>query len=447
MKKRSGRDVTTGDISKHLIRLTLPTIGGFIAIAAFNLTDTFFVARLGTEALAAMGFTFPVVMVTGAMATGLSMGAGSVLARAIGAGDRRLMRHTATYGILLALVVVAIVSLGGLLSMDLLFRAMGAEGESLRLVKEYMFIWYLGCLAIVMPPVGDASLRATGDMVRPFIVMSVCAVVNVILDPLLIFGIGIFPEMGIRGASLATVIARLCGMCFTLFFNYKADLLELTRPVLKNILESWKRILHVGVPSVLTQLLPPLTRGVLTTLGAAAAGTAGVAALAAGNRIESIPMIISRAMNLALLTVIGQNWGSAKWDRVNEVRIVMIKLALRYALTVYVILWPAAPYIGKIFTVDPVVLQHTISYLRILFVGYFGMMLFSWTAIGLNAVGKPFWSFVLNLGGILVFMIPGAFIGRWVGGFNGMIGGLAAGQLLAGAAAYFIGKKQLWHVE
>ena len=437
-----GKDVTSGSITGHLVRLTLPTIGGFIAITAFNLTDTFFVAKLGTEALAAMGFTFPIVMITGAMATGLSMGAGSVLARAMGEGDNQSKKQTATYGILLAMVVVAIVGLGGLLTIDPLFRFLGARGETLALVKEYMFIWYLGCMAVLMPPVGDASLRATGDMVRPFIVMSVCAVANIILDPLFIFGIGFFPEMGIRGASLATVIARTCGMFFTLFFNYRANLLDLSFPKWINIVSTWKKILHVGVPSILTQLLPPAIRGVLTALAAISAGTAGVAALAVGSRIESFPMIVAWAINLAILTVIGQNWGSKKWDRVEKTRKATVKMAFIYGLIVYIIFWPTASIITGIFTKDSQVVSNTILYLRIIFAGYTGMMMFTWTAIGLNAIGKPFWSFVLNISCSLLFMIPGALIGHVTAGFTGMITGLMIGQLLSGLAAYIVGRIQ-----
>ncbi len=436
------KDVTSGSISKHLIRLTIPTIGGFIAITAFNLTDTFFVARLGTEALAAMGFTFPIVMITGALASGLSMGAGSVLARAMGEGNDKIKKHTATYGILLALVVVAIVGISGIFSMDLLFKALGAEGQTLILVKEYMLIWYLGCMAVVMPPVGDACLRATGDMIRPFIVMSVCAVLNVLLDPLLIFGIGIFPEMGIRGASLATVISRICGMFFTLYFNYKAGHLDLSRPKISNIWAAWKNILYVGVPSVLTQLLPPAIRGVLTSLAAISAGTVGVAALAVGSRIESFPMIIALSVNSAILTVVGQNWGSQKWDRVEQTRKSTVKMALLYGLSVFIIFWPLAGWAGRVFTKDPQVLKLTILYLRIIFAGYTGMVLFSWTAIGLNAIGKPKWSLILNISCSLLFMIPGALAGHFTGGFQGMITGLMIGQLLSGITAYIIGRFQ-----
>ncbi|MBI9098770.1 MAG: hypothetical protein JEY91_09845 [Spirochaetaceae bacterium] len=248
--------------------------------------------------------------------------------------------------------------------------------------------------------------------------------------------------MGIKGASLATVIARTCGMFFTLFFNYKSGLLDLSRPKLVNVLSTWKKILHVGVPSVLTQLLPPAIRGVLTGLAALSAGTVGVAALAVGSRIESFPMIVAWAVNLAVLTVIGQNWGSEKWGRVEKTRKAIVKMAFIYGIAVFIIFWPIASIAGKIFTDDRDVLNYTVLYLRIIFAGYPGMMLFSWTAIGLNAIGKPLWSFILNLSCSLFLLIPGALLGHINGGFTGLISGLMIGQILSGITAYVIGRLQ-----
>ena len=211
-------DVTSGSLERHLVRLTVPTIGGMFAITVFNLTDTFFVSRLGTEPLAAMGFTFPVIMFIGSVSMGMALGAGSVLARAMGKGDHHLMNRIATDGILLSILTVLIVSTLGLLTMEPLFRFLGATEHTLPLVKDYMSIWYIGVVAFIMPPVGDSSMRALGDMKRPLIVMMVCAVFNVILDPILIFGLLGFPAMGIAGAALATILSRFAGMVTTLSF-------------------------------------------------------------------------------------------------------------------------------------------------------------------------------------------------------------------------------------
>ena len=135
------QDLLTGSISKHLFRLALPSIGGMFSFVIFNLTDTYFVSQLGTNALAAMGFTFPIVLIVGAVSTGISMGAASLLSRAKGAGDHHKMERIATDGILLSLIFVVLVSIIGLFTMDQVFSLLGADPDVLPLVKQYMTIW------------------------------------------------------------------------------------------------------------------------------------------------------------------------------------------------------------------------------------------------------------------------------------------------------------------
>lgn len=133
--KKNVQFLTEG-IGKQLLKLTLPSIGGMLAITIFNLTDTYFVSKMGTEPLAAMGFTFPIVMMVGAISTGISIGAGSVLARAMGSGNHHLMNRIVTDGILLSILSVFFISILGILTMDPLFKLLGAEGSTLIYVKE-----------------------------------------------------------------------------------------------------------------------------------------------------------------------------------------------------------------------------------------------------------------------------------------------------------------------
>jgi len=442
MKKKSS--LLEGAIPGQLFSLTWPGLGGSLAIILFNITDTFFVSRLGTDSLAAMGFTFPIVMIIGSASMGISLGAGSVLSRAMGRGDHYLMKRTATDGILLSVLMVGIISLAGILSLDPLFRLLGASGEVLRQVKEYMLIWYLGSIAVAMPAVGDSCLRATGDMIRPLIVMTICAVMNFILDPILIFGLFGLPAMGIRGAALATVISRCFGMVATLsFVHFHAGLLELTRPAFHEIRESWVRILHVGLPSAVTQLLPPLTRGLVTKMAAAAGGAASVAALAAGSRIESIGNIIIMAYSMALVPMIGQNWGGERWNRIRIIRKLTLKLALLYGIIVAAGAFLLAKPAAMIFTRDTQVLSHTVFYLRVMALSVGSLCFSTWTAQSLNAAGKPRYSARLNFIGSLVFIIPLSFLGSRLYGFAGLVAGFSAGQGLTSLWAYREGRMNL----
>ena len=436
--------LTTGSVRRHLFNLTLPTIWGMFAIVAFNLTDTFFVAKLGTNALAAMGFTFPVVLVVGSIAMGLSMGAGSVLSRAIGNGDEHLMRRTATDGIFLAVVTVVIIAAAGLLTIEPLFRLMGASEQVLPLVRDYMFIWYIGIIAVVMPPVGDGCLRATGDMMRPMIVMAVCALVNVVLDPIMIYGMFGFPRMEIRGAALATIIARICGMCANLYFvHYHAKLLDFKPESFGEVLQSWKRILHVGIPSAITQLTIPLSRGIVTALAASAGGAPAVAALAAGTRVESFFLIIPMAVGTAIIPLAGQNWGAKEFGRVDEARKYLNLTAVGYGVVSFLLVLFIGRLLSMLFSEEPEVVRLTQWYLWVIIFGHAGLHVNSFNALAINAVGMPKWAMGLNITANLFLIVPMAYLGKIVNGYMGMLVGICVSQFLAGGLSMFVGKKLL----
>ena len=177
-------------------------------MSAFNAVDTYFVGRLGAVPLAAMSYTFPVIMILGSISHGLGVGISSVVSRAIGSGDHHRVQRLTTDGLILAFMVVVVASLCGIMTIRPLFSLLGAREQTLKLIYQYMFIWYLGIPFVIVPMAGNNAIRATGDALTPSIVMIVAVVVNLGLDPILIFGLGPFPAMGISGAALATVLAR-----------------------------------------------------------------------------------------------------------------------------------------------------------------------------------------------------------------------------------------------
>jgi putative MATE family efflux protein len=429
-------DLLEGSIPRHMFRLALPNVGGMLAIILFNITDTFFVSRLGDDALAAMGFTFPVVMLIGAISTGISTGAGSLLARAMGSGDRRAMRRIASDGILLSVAVVAVISAIGLASMRPLFSALGADGEVLPLVTSYMGIWYAGVIFNILPPVSDGAMRAMGEMRRPLYVMLTVALMNFILDPILIFGWFGFPAMGIAGAAVATLISRAAGAAVSLgFVHFKYRLLDYRYSSASELFKSWRSILYIGVPGAMIRLLPQLIRTLLTRLAAGTGGTAAVAALAAGSRIESFAMIVSMAVGVSLVPVMGQNWGAGRRDRVQETRRLVIRLAVFFGATLTLAAAVAARPLGRIFTDSPEVLRFVSRYLVIIMAGSAGLNMYNWISEGLNAVGQPRAALRINIFGTLGILVPFILLGARLGDFTGMVAGLAAGQLLVGFGA------------
>ncbi len=181
---------------------------GMLGLIIFNLVDTYFVSLLGTTELVAISFTFPVVLVVNSIALGIGQGTASVVSRAAGAKDKTKLVRYATESLTLGVMVVLCFVLIGLLTIEPLFTALGADAQVMPYIKSYMEVWYLGMVFVVIPMVGNNSIRALGDTKSPSLVMVVAAVANSILDPMFIFGMGPIPAMGVRGAAIATVLSR-----------------------------------------------------------------------------------------------------------------------------------------------------------------------------------------------------------------------------------------------
>ncbi|MDX1908837.1 MAG: MATE family efflux transporter [Bacteroidia bacterium] len=200
---QSAKSLTTGPITPILVSMTLPMILGLFSMNAFNLIDAYFVGKLGSTELAALGFAMPVTLVLGAIGMGLSIGASAVISRALGEQDDEKVRRLTTDSLTLALAFAGGFVVLGLLTMDGLFRAMGAQGEVLELVKSYMIIWYVGVLFLIVPFVGNSATRASGDTKTPALIMTGMVILNILLEPVLIFGWAMVPALGLRGAAYA----------------------------------------------------------------------------------------------------------------------------------------------------------------------------------------------------------------------------------------------------
>ncbi|NEO81811.1 MATE family efflux transporter, partial [Moorena sp. SIO4G3] len=359
------QNLIEGKVSSQLTRLTIPMIWGVFAVIAFNLIDTYFVGQLGTKPLAAMSFTFPVVMTLGSLAMGLGVGASSVIARAIGEGDLQKVRRLTTDSLTLSLLVVALFTLLGLATIDPLFTALGAEADVLPLIRSYMQIWYWGMICLVIPMVGNSAIRASGNTAIPSVIMTVAAFVNIALDPVLILGLGGFPRLELAGAAIATVISRATTLVVALWFlNNRLQMLCFNLPKLRVILESWKKILYVGLPAAGTTMVFPISIGVITGL-LAGYGTIAVAGFGIASRIESFSQIVLMALSASIGPFVGQNWGAKKYLRVHQALGLSFLFCLFWGVLVTVILAATAPWLASLFNSNPEVIKITATYLLI----------------------------------------------------------------------------------
>jgi putative MATE family efflux protein len=290
--------LTAGPVRQHLMQLTGPMVLGILAMMAFNIVDTWFVAQLGELELAAMSFTFPVIMTLISLGIGLMAGTSSVLARSIGAGDWERVRRLTTDATLLALLLSVLCTIVGLLTLKPLFRLLGATEEVLPLIEDYMVIWYGGFVVVLVPMVGLGAVRATGDSKLQARVMGAAALFNVVLDPLLIFGLAGFPRLELEGAAWATIISR----ALTLLVGYWALQFKkgmLTYSVVRGsvVWDSWKRVLQVGLPAAGTNIIVPIGAGVVTAM-IARYGPIAVAGFGAATRIEQLTLVVFYALSV-----------------------------------------------------------------------------------------------------------------------------------------------------
>ncbi|KST62721.1 MATE family efflux transporter [Mastigocoleus testarum] len=437
MKQR----LTEGNVGRQLIGLTLPMVWGVFAIIAFNLVDTYFVGQLGTKELAAMSFTFPVVMTLGSLALGLGVGASSVIARAIGEGDHSRVQRFTTNSLTLGLVVVAIFVSLGLFTIDPLFTALGADAEVLPLIREYMRIWYFGMIFLVIPMIGNSAIRASGNTGTPSIIMTLASVVNIVLDPILILGLAGFPRLELQGAALATVIARAVTLVASLFFlHFKERMISLKVPSLQETLWCWKDILYVGLPAACTNAINPISIGVITSF-LATFGATSVAAFGVASRIESFVLIALSALSASIGPFVGQNWGAKKYIRVRLSLRLSFIFCMIWGGLMTLILVPLAPWLSSLFNKNPEVVEIATRYLWIVPISYgtAGIILVASSAF--NALGKPIPSIVMTVMRTFILYIPIAYFGGKIYGVNGIFAAATISNLAVGIGAYIWNQK------
>ncbi len=434
MDKKIKANLTEGNITKLLVRLTIPMMAGMISMIIFNLVDTFYIGQLGKNELAAMSFTFPVVMIVQSIALGLGMGTSSVVSRAIGQGDSSRVKRLSTDALLLAGLVVAVAAVTGELTIAPLFTLLGADHSTLILIKEYMRIWYIGVIFVVFPMVGNNIIRATGDMKTPALIMTFAAVANMILDPLLIFGIGPFPAMGLAGGALATVIGRASTLLFSFIILIKRDLISFNRRQAGELFRSWRQILFIGIPASLTNILTPLTMGVITRM-ISTFGTAAIAGFGVATRLEMIVLMIVNSLAAVMVPFTGQNRGTGNFTRISEAVRKGYKFSMLWGTAAFIVFYFSGGFLAGLFNKDPVVINTVISYLHIIALtyGFQGVLLLS--ASVLNALGKPIQAIALSVFRLAGLYIPLAVIGSGIWGLQGIFAGGAAANLVTGILA------------
>jgi len=415
----------------------IPMTLGLVSIFLINLVDTFYISLIGGKELIAISFTFPVTFTIMSFSFGIGIGASAVISRAIGEGNFDKVKRLTTDSLSLVTLIIFFIAGLSFFFLDFIFYSIGATNNHLILIKEYMVPWLLGVVFVVIPIVGNNAIRATGDAKTPGIIMVIMAVVNALLDPILIFGLGPFPELGIKGAAISTVISYFIIMIVGFWIlGVREKMLTKTIPKFNEILSSWKELLQIGIPAMLTQLLIPISFAILTRI-AANLGNATVAAFGVGSRIESIAMIGLIALSAVIIPFLGQNFGAKNFDRIKEANRFSLIFALVWGTISWVFLGLLSEIIAWAFSKDMVVQELIKDFLWIVPFSFAFQGISQFISASCNALGRPFHSTTLNIIRLFVFLIPSAYTGANIWGSTGFFLGIAIGNLFTGLISWF----------
>lgn len=432
---KAGADLAAGSVSRHLLKLTIPMFLGISSMIVAAMIDTIYVGWIGTLELAAVSFTFPVVMALSTLPMGIGIGAASIIARVVGAGDETHVRRLASDSLMLVVVIVLGATALGYIFVESLFRTLGASEDILPLSVAYMRIWFIGLPAFALPMVAISIMRAVGNARLPGIIMAVGAGMQVCLAPVLIFGIpGWWEGFGFEGAALGFVISRIVTFGYTVYVLRQMHLLSFEHRSWRALLASWREILRIGLPAMMSNLIGPVSMGVIVAM-LADYGHIVVAGFGVASRIEALAIMILMALAASTGPFVGQNWGAGKFDRIYRAQTLGYRFSHLWALVAFVVLAGAGRWIIGWINDDPGVIEATYAYLLLVPItyGFLGIGMVAGSTF--IALGKPLPTLILSISRMIIVYIPLALLLEIWFGYRGIFAAAAVCNVIMGWSA------------
>lgn len=347
MEKNENVEMITGDPKKAINKLSIPIIASMFLIFANNIIDSIWVAGLGAEPLAALGYVTPLFMIMVGFGNGLGAGGNSLISRYIGAEDKHSANNAAIHNLILSFIVSIIITVLFLTFLKPLLVLMGASSV-LDYAMEYAFIIFAWTFGLLVPPIVGGAFRAEGDIKRATVPIALAAIINMILDPIFIYVL----NMGIAGAAWATAIGPFISLLLMFYWIFikKDTYLSYSRKDFHNNFKMYKDILVVGIPASLEQLVLSVLTIFVNYMLTIVSGPTSVAVYTAGWRIVNIGMLPAIGIGTAAISVAGVAYGARKYENLRVTARYAVKVALIASIIVCIILYVFANQIALIFS-------------------------------------------------------------------------------------------------
>lgn len=418
MSKTIGRDLTEGSIVKHLIAFSSPLLLGNVFQALYNTVDSIWVGQfLGPEALGAVSVSFPITFVLISMVMGITMATSVLVSQYAGAKDTDMISKTINNSFfLLGIAAVVFTGLGLIFSRKVLIF-LNTPKDILGYAVEYLNIYLLGLVFTFGYNVISSVLNGLGDSKTPVKFLIIATITNIILDPLLIFGFGFFPKMGIAGAALATILSQ--ALSFFLAFRFLIKSNHLIKPDFRNFKLDrelvWK-LIKIGLPAGMQQIVVSMGLTMMTGI-INLFGSNAVAAFGATSKLDQFAHMPAMSLGLATSALTGQNLGAQKHERVKEVFKWGNILAASITAVIVILIMAFPRAILRTFTSAPHVLDIGSRYLRIVGISYIPFSLMFVTNGILRGAGDTLPTMIFSIVSLWLIRIP---LARYLSAFEAL---------------------------
>ena len=364
MQQCNTNDLTTGNIFACLLKLAGPMFAGAMLHNLQSLIDLFWVGKLGSNAVAALAMGGTILMLLFPIIMGTATGTVAMVSRFVGAGRMDEASNTAGQSLLVALLIGVGTGLIGWFFADDLCRLLGADESVSRLARDYLGITFLGCFTIFMLFIGNSVLYGAGNTILPMFAMLLASIINIVLDPILIYGLLGFPRLGVCGAAWATVISQAVAAGLVVFF--------LSRGVagLHVHASRWRfqpalvwSLMRIGIPSSGQMFSRGLMALILMRI-VALCGTAAIAGYGIGMRFHMIILMPAFVLGNAAATMVGQNLGAGRPDRSKSAAWLATGVDVVIMAASAALMLAFAPQFVRLFDATPEVVQVGAGYLR-----------------------------------------------------------------------------------
>ncbi len=435
--KPQSNKLGTEPILSLLFKLSVPSIISMFIQALYSVIDSIWVAKISKEAFASLQLVFPIQLILIAIAVGTGIGTSSLISRLLGQGKDERASNVAEHVILLSIIYGIVIGLLGMVFSKDLMGLFTKDPLLIDYGTRYIRIILIGSMAMFIPMIANNILRGEGNTFVPMIAMLIGSVINIILDPILIFGIGPFPELGIEGAAVATVIARLLSGIFILWILFFGNnSIKLNLKIFKYDISIIKSVYTVGIPAMIMQFLASfMIMGLNKILGQYDADA--IAAMGVYFRLQTFVFMPVFGLNQGYMPIIGYNYGHNNPERMKKTIKLGFIVAFSFTTLGFIIFQLFSIQLVTIFNDSPNLVNMGARALRVISLAFpiIGPAIIGSTTF--QALGKGIPSLILSFSRQIILLLPLAFVLSMVGGLDAIWYSFPISEVIAGVVLVF----------